>query len=139
MRWGIAVVLAGSIAVARADERPRLETFTSSAPGWAKDCTVDLIEIGDGAFSVAVACRGSEELILERRAKRSGSLSGTVTSFDGATRMLVWRTNKYATDIYSCTSTAELDPAARCKALIHTVEHSMIVRRGVAAFTRPKS
>lgn len=138
MRWGI-VVLLGSIAVAHADARPRLEEFTSSTPAWAKDCTVDVVSLGENAFSVAVACRGSEDLMFERRAKRPGPLSGTITSFDGATRVLVWRTGKYATDVYSCSSTAELDPAARCKTLVDAVEKSTFVRRGAGAFGRPKS
>ncbi len=136
---GIAVVLLlGSVSVAPADARPRLEAFTSSAPAWAKDCSVDLVALGEGAFSVAIACRDSEELVLERKAKTRVA-NGTITTFDGATRVLVWRTGKYATDVYSCTSTAEGEPAARCKALVEAVASSTIVRRGAAAFSRPKS
>ena len=101
--------------------------------------TLDLVDVGHDAFSVAIACRGSEELIFERRAKQAGPKSGTVTTFDGATRVLVWRTTKYVTDVYSCTSTAERDPAPRCKALVDAVMSSTIVRRGTAAFARPKS
>jgi hypothetical protein len=138
MRLGIAILLA-TIGVANADVRPSLEQFTSSAPTWAKDCRVDLVAIGENAFSVAIACRGSEELVFERRAKQAGPKSGSVTSFDGSTRVLVWRTSKYATDVYSCTSTADADPAARCKALVDAVMQSTIARRGTAAFARPKS
>ncbi|MFN0252847.1 MAG: hypothetical protein ACKV2T_38590 [Kofleriaceae bacterium] len=142
------------IEVANADMRPRLESFTTSAPAWAKDCSADLVAppchksersgcragaLGDYAFSVAIACRSSEELIFERRAKQPGPKSGTVTSFDGATRVVVWKTGKYATDVYACTSTAEVDAAARCRALVDAVKQSTIVRRGADAFTRPKS
>lgn len=144
MRWG--TVLVGTIvalieanAVARADARPRLEAFTTSAPTWARDCSVDVVALGEAAFSVAIACRGSEELMFERRARQTGPRSGSVTSFDGATRVLVWRTGPYATDVYSCRSTAEVEPAARCKALVDAVGRSTIVRRGAAAFARPKS
>lgn len=132
------VAMAGSTAMANT-HRPRLEEFVSTAPGWAKDCTLDLVEVGDSSFSVAVACRGSEELVFERRAKQGGPKSGTVTSFDGATRVLAWRTNKYSTDVYSCTSTADQDPAARCKALVDAFGQSTVIRRGAAAFARPKS
>jgi hypothetical protein len=127
------------IEVASADSRPRLEAFATSAPSWAKDCSADLVALGDHAFSVAIACRGSEELIFERRAKQPGPKSGTVTSFDGVTRVIAWKTGKYATDVASCTSTAETDAAARCKALVDAVMQSTIVRRGAAAFARHKS
>lgn len=138
MRWGI-VVLLGSVAVAQADVRPRLESFTSSAPSWARDCTLDLVDVGHDAFSVAIACRGSEDLIFERREKQPGPRSGSVTTFDGTTRVLVWRTTKYVTDVYSCTSTAERDPGPRCRALVDAVISSTVVRRGAGAFPRPKS
>lgn len=129
-----------AVGVAHADDhRPRLEAFTSSAPSWARDCSVDLVAQDQGAFSVAVNCRGSEELVLERRAKRPGPKSGTVTSFDGSTRVLAWKTTKYATDVYACTSVAEVDPDGRCKALVDAIARSTIVRRGAAAFARPKS
>ncbi len=140
MRWGTVLIVALiQTTIARADTRPRLEEFAPTAPEWAKDCSVDVVALGDNAFSVAVACRGSEDLMFERRARRSGPLSGTITSFDGATRVLVWRTNKYATDVYSCTSTADRDAATRCKALVDAFASSTIVRRGAAAFPRPKS
>ena len=142
MRTGIAVLLASinvAVGVANADVRPSLEQFTSSAPTWAKDCRVDLVAIGENAFSVAIACRGSEELVFERKPKTTRVASGSITTFDGATRVLVWRTSKYATDVYSCTSTADGDAAPRCKALVDAVMQSTIVRRGTAAFARPKS
>lgn len=131
--------IASTVGVSRADDRPRLEVFAAGAPAWVRDCTVDLVEIGERAFSVAIACRGSEELIFERHAKRSGPRAGSIASFDGATRLLVWRTTRYATDVYTCTSTAEQEPVARCRSLVDAVMQSTIARRGAAAFARPKS
>lgn len=137
---GTIVVLIEALGVAHAEhDRPRLEAFTSSAPRWAKDCSVDLVPFEGGAFSVAVNCRDSEELVFERRPKRPGPKSGTVTSFDGTTRVLEWRTTRFSTDVYSCMSTAESDPAERCKVLIDVIGRSTIARRGAAAFARPKS
>ncbi len=170
MRMGIALVIVsmGTAVAGTPDDhdRPRLEQFAPNAPAWAKDCTLDLVQIDEDAFSVAVNCRGSEELLFERRAMTTrefdarveaeasdgaplskitlatsrGAAVGYATTFDGGAHVLVRRANpKGASDVYACTSTAEREQLARCKALVDVVGHSTVIRRGAAAFARPKS
>lgn len=169
MRVGIAlIVLTGTASAGSGDhDRPRLEEFAPSAPAWAKDCTLDLVTLDDDAFSVAVACRGSEELVFERRAMSNREFDARVQSdaerigtdpiksslatargnatafaftFDGGAHVIARRVPaKGASDIYVCTSVAERDAIGRCKALLDAFSHSTVIRRGAAAFARPKS
>ncbi len=168
MRVGIALVIVSGTALAGTPDdhdRPRLEQFAPNAPAWANDCTLDLVQLDAEAFSVAVNCRGSEELLFERRAMTNrefdarveaeaseGALSkvslatargpaiGFAATFEGGAHVLVRRANaKAASDVYACTSSAERDQLARCKSLVEVFGRSTVVRRGAAAFARPKS
>ena len=166
---GIALVIVsmGTALASPSDDRPRLEQFAPDAPAWAKDCTLDLVDVGDDMFSVAVTCRGSEELVFERRAMSTrefearvdneaervgatparvsiatarGPATGYASVFDGGAHVIVRRTPaRGASDVYACTSIAERDQLARCKVLVEALGHSTVIRRGAAAFPRPKS
>jgi len=151
---GIALVIVsmGTALASPSDDRPRLEQFAPDAPAWAKDCTLDLVDVGDDMFSVAVTCRGSEERV-DNEAERVGATparvsiatargpaTGYASVFDGGAHVIVRRTPaRGASDVYACTSIAERDQLARCKVLVEALGHSTVIRRGAAAFPRPKS
>lgn len=161
------VVMGLGASAASADDRPRLEDVAPQAPAWAKDCTLDLVDVGDDAFTVAVACRGSEELVFERRAltpreledraraeadeigaprtklsiaTARGSATGYAMIYNGGAHVLVWRApTKGPSDVYACASSADREAHARCTALVEAFARSTVIRRGRAAFPRPKS